>query len=63
MHNIVGQVMHNGLEMLLSLSQHHTAGKQRVATAVFSQHHHDKMELHRLLICFNYHLQYLMHGT
>ena len=41
--------------------QHHMTGKQRVATAVFSQHHHDKMVLHCfVLFCFNYHLQYFV---
>jgi len=30
--------------------QRHMTGKQRVATAVFSQHHHDKMVLHRFVV-------------
>ena len=30
--------------------QHHMTGKQRVATAVFSQHHHEKMVLHRCVL-------------
>ena len=37
--------------------QHHTTGKQRVAAAVFSQHHHDKMVLCRFVLfelpCFS----------
>jgi len=34
-------------------------GKQRVATAVFSQHQHNKMALH-CFVCLNYHLQYFV---
>jgi len=30
--------------------QHHMTGKQRVATAVFSQHHHDKMVQHHFVL-------------
>jgi len=37
--------------------QHHMTGKQRVVTAVFSQHHHEEMVLYRFVL-FNYHLQY-----
>ena len=49
--------LHNGLEILLSLSKvkidvANTVWqvKQRLATAVFSQHHHDKMVLHRFVL-------------
>ena len=51
--------LHNGLEMLLSLSKvkidvaNIIDKKQRVATVVFSQFHH-------VLFCFNYHLQYFV---
>jgi len=45
--------LHNGLEMLLSLSKVKMdvaniimTGKQREATAVFNQHHHQKMVMH-----------------
>jgi len=44
------------LEMLLSLSKikidvaNFMEGKQRVATAVFSQRHHKKMVLHRFVL-------------
>jgi len=30
--------------------QHHMTGKQRVATAVFSQHHHNKMVLYHFVL-------------
>jgi len=30
--------------------QHHMIGKQRVATAVFGQRHHEKMVLHRFVL-------------
>jgi len=56
--------LHNDLEMLLSLSnvnidEHHMTGKQRVATAIFSQHHLEKLVPHCFL-CFNYYLQYFV---
>jgi len=61
----------DGVEMLLSFSkvkidvaniigcQHHLTGKQRVATAVFSQHHQERWYC-IALFCFNYHLQYFV---
>ena len=46
--------LHNALKMLLSLSKVKidvaNISKQKVATAVFSQHHHDKMVLHRFVL-------------
>jgi len=38
--------------------RHHMTGKQRVATTVFSQHHHENMVL-RCFVFLNYHLQYV----